>query len=116
MLLLGIVTMLFLSACASKTVPETDISNAKMALIKAQESGATTYAKDALEKIQKKYQHLQELLKKRRYDEAKFLAQEIQADARLLEKESHTRQLEEKVKKLQGEINLLTHEFTEIKE
>jgi hypothetical protein len=102
--------------CSTKNPPLTDISNAKMALVKAEGNEAATYAPKTLSKIKAKYQRLQALMAKKRYEEAKFLAQEIQADARLLERESQRLMLEKKIKKLQGEINLITKEFAEVRE
>jgi hypothetical protein len=102
--------------CSTKNPPLTDISNAKMALVKAEGSEAATYAPKSLSKIKAKYAQLQALMAKKRYEEAKFLAQEIQADARLLEKRSQSKMLEKELKKLQGEINLITKEFTEVRE
>ena len=81
------VTVLFLLVgCSTKTPPLKDISNAKMALIKAQSQDAKSHAPDDLVRIKAKYQNLQRLMHEERFEEAKFLAQEIQADARLLEK------------------------------
>ncbi len=106
----------FLGGCSTKTPPSTDISNAKMALVKAESQDAKTYAPDDLVRIKVKYQTLQKLMQEERYDEAKFLAQEIQADARLLEKKSQRIMIERRVKKLQGEINVITKDFTQVKE
>ncbi len=105
-----------LVGCSSKNPPSTDISNAKMALVKAESEDAKKYAPDDLLRIKVKYQNLQKLMHEERYDEAKFLAQEIQADARLLEKKSQRIMIERRVKKLQGEINLINKDFTEVKE
>ncbi len=108
--------LFFLGGCSTKTPPSTDISNAKMALVKAESRDAKTYAPDDLVRIKMKYQTLQRLMQEEHYDEAKFLAQEIQADARVLEKKSQRIMIERRVKKLQGEINLINKEFTEVKE
>ena len=116
MFLTTISLLFFLGACATKTPPSTDISNAKMALVKAESQDAKTYAPDDLVHIKVKYQTLQALMQEERYDEAKFLAQEIQADARLLEKKSQRIMIERRVKKLQGEINVINKDFTQVKE
>jgi hypothetical protein len=114
--LLTVTAVFFLVACSTKTPPTTDISNAKMALVKAEGMDAKSYAPDDLVHIKVKFQNLQRLMHEKRYDEAKFLAQEIQADARLLEKKSERVRLEKEVKKLQGEINLIRKDFTQIEE
>jgi len=114
--LLSLCALFLLDACSRKNPPTTDISNAKMALIKAESQDAKMQAPDDLALIKTKYQNLQALMQNKRYEEAKFLAQEIQADSRLLEKKSQRIMMEKRVKKLQGEINVITKDFTEIKE
>ena len=116
MFLATISLLFFLGACSTKTPPSTDLSNAKMALVKAESQDAKRYAPDDLVHIKVKYQTLQRLMQEERYDEAKFLAQEIQADARLLEKKSQRIMIERRVKKLQGEINVINKDFTHLKE
>jgi outer membrane PBP1 activator LpoA protein len=114
--LLVVTISLFFVACSTKTPPTRDISNAKMALVKAEGMDAKRYASDDLVAIKVKFQNLQRLMQEERYGEAKFLAQEIQADARLLEKKSQRIRIEAEVKKLQGEINLIKKDFTQIQE
>ncbi len=114
--LLTVTAVFFLVACSTKNPPLTDISNAKMALVKAEGLDAKRYAPDDLVRIKVKFQNLQRLMKEERYDEARFLAHEIQADARLLEKKSERVRLEEEVKKMQGEINVINKDFTQIQE
>jgi len=116
-LFLAIISMFFLlGGCSTKTPPTTDVSNAKMALVKAESRDAKIHAPDDLVRIKVKYQTLQRLMHEERYEEAKFLAQEIQADARLLQMKSERIMIEKRVKKLQGEINLINKDFTSIKE
>ena len=105
-----------LTGCSQKNPPLTDISNAKMALVKVDNSPAKRYAPKLFTTIQKKYQKLQLLMKQKEYEKAQFLAQEIQADARLLEKRSQRVMLEKDAKKVEGEINLITKDFAEIRE
>ena len=114
--LLTVTVFFFLVACSTKNPPTTDISNAKMALVKAEGMDAKRYASDDLVRIKVKFQNLQRLMQEEHYAEAKFLAQEIQADARLLEKKSQRVRLEAEVKKLQGEINVINKDFTQIHE
>ncbi len=111
-----VVLVLFLSGCSTKNPPLTDLSNAKMALVKVDTAQTKKAAPQALSALQAKYKILQGLMKDKEYDKARFLAQEIQADARLLEKKSERIMLEERVRKMQGEINLINKDFTQIKE
>ncbi len=108
--------LLFFVACATKTPPTTDISNAKMALVKATSENAKRYASEDVARLNGKYKKLQALMAQKRYEQAKFLAQEIQADARLLEQKSERIMMEKRVQKLQGEINRINKDFTAIKE
>ena len=107
---------LLLVGCSTKNPPTTDISNAKMALVKAESTDAKIYAADDLVRIKVKYQTLQHLMQEEDFEAAKFLSQEIQADARLLEKKSERVMMERRVKKLEGEINTINKDFTEVRE
>ena len=113
-ILLNVTALMVLTACATKVIPTIDISNAKMALIKVETSDAKKYVPKELAKIKTKYQKLQSLIQEEAYDAGKFLAQEIQADARVLEKKVLKVQRENEVKKLQGEINTLKKDFTHV--
>jgi len=114
--LLASAVLLSFSACSTKVAPLRDVSNAKMALIKAESQNAKVHALDDFVHIKMKYENLQKLMHEERFDEAKFLAQVIQADARLLEKKSARIMIEKEFKKLQGEINVINKDFTEIKD
>ncbi len=100
-ILLTVTVLLSLVGCSTKNPPLRDISNAKMALIKAESDAAKRYASDALVDVKVKYQSLQRLMQEKRFEEAQFLAQEIQADARLLQERASRMELEEQVKELQ---------------
>jgi len=114
--LISMVALLLFAGCATKVPPTSDISNAKMALVKAESTDAKTHAPDDLVRIKVKYQNLQRLMHEERYEEAKFLAQEIQADARVLEKKSQRMMVERRVRKLSAEINTINKDFTSVKE
>lgn len=90
--------LVFVSGCATKSLPKSDISNAKMAIAQSDNKIVRTYAKKELQKLKQKYKKLDTLLKEKRYKEAKFLAQEIQADSMLLQKKASVIELEKKVK------------------
>ncbi len=114
--LTSVAALIVFTGCSTKVPPMSDISNAKMALVKAESTDAKTHAPDDLVRIKVKYQNLQRLMHEERYEEAKFLAQEIQADARVLEKKSQRVMVERRVKKLQGEINVINKDFTSVNE
>lgn len=116
MFITTVTALLLFAGCSTKAPPTADISNAKMALVKAESTDAKTHAPDDLVRIKVKYQNLQRLMQEERYEEAKFLAQEIQADARVLEKKSQRVMAEQRVKKLSAEINVINKDFTSVKE
>jgi hypothetical protein len=113
-LLILIFTLFF--GCSTKKPPLRDISNAKMALVKADNERVRKYEESKLKNLQKKFQTLKLLMNEKRYDEAKFLAQEIQADARVLEKKVALKAIKEEIKSKNGEINMIKKEFSTIKE
>lgn len=112
----SLIFFLIFIGCSTKSAPMTDVSNAKMALIKAEGKNAKVYSPQALSSLKKKFQHLQTLMQSKKYEEAKFLAQKIQADARVLEKKSERIKREKVLKALQGEINLIKKEFISVQE
>ena len=105
-----------LLGCSSKNPPLRDISNAKMALVRADTSDSNIYEPQMLKNIKIKYKALQNLMIKEEYKSAKYLAQEIHADARVLEKRSSLRAIQGKIKSKEGEINLIKKEFTHVNE
>ncbi len=97
-------SLLFLMGCATKSIPAKDISDAKLALAKLDITGIKSYFPKESQKIKRKYALLKELLAQKRYDEAKFLSQEIVADYRVLEMRAKKEALEGKRKKLQEDF------------
>jgi hypothetical protein len=118
MKLFYIVSLIFVLffGCSAKKPPLRDISNAKMALVKADNDKVKKYEAMKLINLQKKFSALKELMNQKRYEEAKFLSQEIQADARVLEKKVALKEANEAIKSKNGEINLINKNFTQIKE
>jgi predicted outer membrane protein len=102
--------------CSSKELPIRDISNTKMALVKADNQVVKKYAPKMLENVKRKYKVLQKLINDERYEDAKYLSQKIQADIRVLEKKALLKSVEDELKTKKGEVNMLNHEFTHIQE
>ena len=82
-------SILFLSmlifGCSVNSVPKRDISNARLAIAKVDTKEIRRFNKKELKRIKQKFKKLNQLLKQKKYLDAKYLAREIEADARLIE-------------------------------
>ncbi len=83
--------------CSTKTLPTKEISNAKVALAKLDLSDAKKYYPKESEEIKRRYLVLKKLMADERYRDAKFLAQEIVADYRVLEIKTKKRSLKNRL-------------------
>ncbi len=88
----------FIISCATKSIPSRDLANAKMAIAQADNKKVRVYTPRLLKKVRSKYKKLNLLIKEKRYEEAKFLAQEIQADSMLMQKKASLLELQKNVK------------------
>ena len=113
-LIILVFTLFF--GCSAKKPPFRDISNAKMALVKADNKRVKKYEESKLKNLQKKFQTLKLLMNEKRYEEAKFLSQEIQADARVLQKKVALKVAKEAINSKNSEINMINKESTKIEE
>jgi len=89
---------LFFYGCAEYSVPKRDLSDARLALAKVDTKQMRRYNKNELKKIKLKFKKLDELISKKRYLDAKYLAREIEADARLLEVEAKLKEQKHRYK------------------
>jgi hypothetical protein len=69
-----------------------------MAIAQADNKKVRVYTPRLLKKVRSKYKKLNLLIKEKRYEEAKFLAQEIQADSMLMQKKASLLELQKNVK------------------
>ncbi len=106
----------FLFGCVAQKAPIHDISNAKISLIKAENSKAQKYAPQEFSDAKSKLIKSESLMKNGDYKEAKLFAQKASADARVAKQKAKKEFLEEEIKKLEGEINLITKDFAQIEE
>jgi len=88
----------FFIGCAKDDIPKRDISNAKMALAQSDNSIVKEYAPQKLKKLKTKYKELDRLINQKKYEEAKFLAQDIQIQSLLIQKEASINKLSKKIK------------------
>ncbi len=106
----------FIFGCVAQKPPIHDISNAKISLIKAENSKADKYASHEFSDAKSKLVKSENLMKKGDYKKAKLFAQKASADARVATQKAKKELLEEEVKKLEGEINMITKDFVQIEE
>ncbi len=101
---LSLVLVLFFAGCSQKSLPKRDISDAKMAIAKADNAKVRKYLPKMLKRTKKKYKRLQKLITNKEYERAKYLAEEIQADSRVMIKKSSVISLEHKIKEQQEDM------------
>lgn len=104
----------FILGCSAQKPPIHDISNAKISLIKAENAKAEKYASEEFSEAKSKLVKSENLLKNREYKKAKLFAQKASADARVATQKAKRELLKEEVKKIEGEINMVTKDFVEI--
>ena len=106
----------FAAGCASATPPVQDIKIAKMALLNATEAETDTEAKRYYAKAKAYLLQAQTMMKKKKYDEAKYFAQKATAEARVAKIKATNAVLLQKVDALDTELKKLKHEFVTIEE
>ena len=98
------ITIISIGGCAHNSIPKNDISNAKMAIAQSDNQLVKKYSPKELKKLKRKYKRINELIDERMYQKAKFLAQELQADALLLQKISSVKKLEQEIKAKEAKL------------
>lgn len=102
------------SGCSSKQPPMSDITNAKMALLKAKEANAYTLAPNAFSAAETAFKQSAEAMDQSDYERAKFAAQKAQLSAALASKKAKNTLLAQERDKLKAEINVISKEFTTV--
>ncbi len=108
--------VVFISGCADKKPPLESIADVKMALIKADEANAIKYSPTELELAKQKLKKVDKLIEEGKYDEAKFLAQKIAVDVRLLEKRALNQELSTQIETLNKQIDAVKKEVIKIED
>ncbi len=107
---------LFAGGCASSTPPVQDMTNAKMALLNAQEAQENEAAKSYYERAKNYYDQAQKEMEKKEYDKARFLAQKAIADARVAKIKASNALLQKQADDLRLELKKMQKEFVTIQE
>ena len=106
----------FVFGCSAQKPPIHDISNAKISLIKAENAKAQEYASKEFSSAKSKLLKSENLMKSGEYAKAKLFAQKASADARVARQKAKRELAEEKITKIEGEINMITKDFAQIEE
>ena len=107
---------LFISGCADKSPPFENVADVKMALIQAKQANALEYAPKELQLAKEQLKKVDLLIEEGKFVEAKFLAQKVAADVRLIEKQSLNKNLHDNIAILNRQIGLVKKEVINIKE
>ncbi len=110
------VGILMLGGCAAKKPPLEDISNAKIALLKAKDADAKRLSPKTFALAQEQFQQSKISMDNKAYEEARQAAQKAYITAKLAEKKAQNAKAQMEVDKLSSEVKTLQKEFMTIKE
>jgi hypothetical protein len=103
--------------CSQKVAPpKSDISNAKIALMKAKDGGASSLAPKEFDRAKEYFDKTGILMKQKKYKKAEQTSQKSYINAKVADAKAKNVKLEKEIQKLKGDINLVNRDFAEIKE
>ena len=97
--------------CASMPPPTEQIAVAKSALASAASAGGSEYASMEMNSAQEKLDRAQQAMKKEDYENARWLAEQAQVDARLAEKKAQSAKAQKAASVIQNDIRVLREEI-----
>ena len=97
--------------CASIPPPTEQIAVAKSALASAASAGGSEYASVEMSAAQEKLNRAQQAMEKEDYENARWLAEQAQADARLAEKKAQSAKAQKAANVIQDDIRVLREEI-----
>ncbi|MCH9812485.1 MAG: DUF4398 domain-containing protein [Epsilonproteobacteria bacterium] len=109
-----IIAVLALNGCASKQPPLEDISNAKIALLKAKDAEAGVLSPNTFALAKKQFSVSKTHMDKEEYEEAKYAAQKAYMSAKLATQKAKNAKVQKQVDQLNDEVNSIKQEFTTI--
>lgn len=104
-------TAVFMVGCASLPPPTEQLAVSKSALANAVSAGGNEYAAVEMRSAQEKMERANQAVAKEDYENARWLAEEAQADARLAEKKSHSAKAQKAAIAMQDDIRVLREEI-----
>ncbi|MFA7280290.1 MAG: DUF4398 domain-containing protein [Sterolibacterium sp.] len=99
------------AGCASLPPPTEQLAVTKSAMANAVSAGGNEYAAVEMRSAQEKMERVNQAMAKEDYANARLLAEEAQADARLAEKKSHSAKAEKAAIAMQDDIRVLREEL-----
>jgi hypothetical protein len=101
----------FIAGCASIPPPTEQMAVSKSALANAVSAGGSEYAPVEMRTAQEKMDRANRAMAKEDYENARWLAEEAQADARLAEKKAHSAKAQKAASVMQDDIRVLREEI-----
>lgn len=100
-----------IAGCASIPPPTEQMAVSKSALANAVSAGGTEYAPVEMRTAQEKMDRANRAMDKEEYENARWLAEEAQADARLAEKKAQSAKAQKAASVMQDDIRVLREEI-----
>lgn len=107
----SMVSALFLIGCASIPPPTGQMAVSKSALANAMSAGGSEYAAVEMKSAQDKLDRANRAMEKKEFEDARWLAEQAQVDARLAEKKAHSAKAQKAVAMMQDDIRVLREEI-----
>lgn len=100
-----------IAGCASIPPPTEQMAVSKSALANAVSAGGSEYASVEMRTAQEKMERANRAMEREDYINARWLAEEAQADARLAEKKAHSAKAQKAASVMQDDIRVLREEI-----
>jgi len=100
-----------IAGCASVPAPKEQMAVSKSAIANAVSAGGSEYAPVEMRIAQQKMDRANRAMEKEDYENARWLAEEAQADARLAEKKAHSAKAQKAASVTQDDIRVLHEEM-----
>jgi hypothetical protein len=100
-----------IAGCASIPPPTEQMAVSKSALANAVSAGGSEYASVEMRTAQEKMDRANRAMDKKDYENARWLAEEAQADARLAEKKAQSAKAQKAASVMQDDIRVLREEI-----
>ena len=100
-----------IAGCASVPAPKEQMAVSKSAIANAVSAGGSEYAPVEMRTAQQKMDRANRAMEKEDYENARWLAEEAQADARLAEKKAHSAKAQKAASVTQDDIRVLHEEM-----
>jgi hypothetical protein len=102
---------IFIAGCASVAPPKEQMAVSKAAIANAVAAGGSEYAPVEMRNAQDKMDRANRAMDKEDYADARSLAEEAQADARLAEKKAYSAKAQKAASVMQDDIRVLREEI-----